>query len=1295
MVNQKFDLTKLNTFPKLIEYLKEELDWPIEDEVLDDLTFDYAPGELGIDEEHHVNIKSIQQLRPLSNNQPWGIFFIDFESKKLPIVLLRRLLSALVPKNRASSQSSNQPTWNLDDLLFVSLLGEEQNRQVCFSHFKKTEVGLPVLQTFSWDETETHLFYLKKFNLESLRWPDDVNNADDWKSNWSYAFTAFHGQIIKNSKELSVELAKIAKSIRHTVYEIYKYESEKGHYHNLLAMFKEALIHNLKPDDFSDMVAQTITYGLFSAAAPGDKLTSLNNLSSLIPNTNPFLKSLFDELTANSDNKQKVNFDELGLNDLIDILNETDINGILQQFGRQTSGGREDPVIHFYEDFLKEYDKQEKVEKGVFYTPKPVVSFIVRSIHEMIIDEYGLEDGLADISTWVETVKKNPGLKKPPNAKLTDPFVQILDPAVGTGTFLVEVIDIIYHTMISKWKNAGGTKKEIGNKWNDYVNTHLIPRIYGFELMMAPYSICHVKLGLKLKETGFNPKYAKSRFNIFLTNTLEEPEDLETALFKPFLAIESDEANQVKLNTPISIILGNPPYSGESSNKGKWIMNLMEAYKKEPGETEKLKEKNSKFINDDYVKFIRCSQYFINRTGIGIIAFINNNGFIDNPTFRGMRWNLASFNENIYVLDLHGSSKKKEKNPSGGSDDNVFDIQQGVSINIFKRGLINNGDVGKVYHSEIFGTREKKYKILNSNSFKKINYEEIELLQPDNYFINRDLSEIESYNYGIPLTDIFMEYSLGVLSKNDSITISFSENELEKNINILMTNSENNSREILNIKKDSRDWVLSKAINDLKENYSSLNYKNIIYRPFDIRSTYFTGKTKGFFAYSQNRIMRNFKNDNNYAIITGRQGQAVGQMQWNLSFITNTISDQNIFRRGGGTVMPLFLYKKRSNQQDTGLLDGRILNINRSILDNLSNGLKLDFEEEIDASDRAFSPLDIFDYIYSVIHSNVYRDKYKVFLKTDFPRIPFTKNIDVFRKMCKFGSVLRKIHLLENQKIKQFITKYPQDGDNTITRPEYMEDKVFINKDQYFDGVPELAWNFYIGGYQPAQKWLKDRKGRKLSTEDIEHYQKIIVVLTETDRIMKEIDKVYPEVEKDLIQFKLDDLMLKDDNKTKKDKNQKIFDLIKKGEGTKIEFKATLQKSIDNPNIPLSVIENEVLGTLAAFCNTEGGSLLIGVKDDGQIIGIEQDNFKNNDKFKNHLKNIVNARLTKSVFQNINTEFFTIKGLTVCLITCTASDNPIFTEFEGSSQFYVRKLESTDSLGPKEMFTFCKDRFNN
>lgn len=1275
------DLKMINSFPKLLNYLRTHLDWPVEDYNIDDLTFEYDPSELGVSKEYQIKINNIQQLRPLTTSQPWGIFFVDFETKHLPVVLLRRLLTALIPKNRASAQKSNQPTWNLDDLLFISLLGEEDNRQICFSHFKESEQGLPVLQTFSWDERETHFYYIKKLNLENLRWPKDINNSELWKQGWSSAFAQAHGQLIKTSKHLSIELAKIAKSIRHTVDEIYKYETKKGRYHKLLEMFKEALIHDLEPSAFSDMVAQTITYGLFSASATGEKLSGISNLSDLIPNTNPFLKELFNELTAISDNDKKVNFDELGLNDLINILNETEMDAILQQFGRQTGGGSEDPVIHFYENFLKEYDNQQKIKRGVFYTPKSVVSFIVRSVHETIKREFGLEDGLADISTWSEAVLKNPSMKQPKDIDPEAPFVQILDPAVGTGTFLVEVIDVIFKTMVAKWESSGKNKSEITTEWENYVNNHLLNRIYGFELMMAPYSICHVKLGLILKTTGFDLKKAKQRFQIYLTNTLDEPQDLEAALFMPFLAKEAYLANSVKLNTPITVIVGNPPYSYKSSNLNIDAKRLVERYRYI--NNVKIKEKGAlsaeKAIQDDYVKFLAFSQKIIEKNDVGIVGMITNSNFYQNPTLRGLRWSHLQAYSNLKLYDIGGQNKSGEKN-----DENVFDIVTGVAISIFCKLSTQTPKTSIGY---LRGTRNEKYKNLLENNIFKIQLDELTVFPPLYLFKKYKKNPGEYFNW-ISINDLFKITSVGIKTNRDHLAIDFDKESLEKKYTKILDPKipTDTVATELNIKNNAQ-WKFEDARKIFMKTYSSSNFTKVNHRPFDNRWIYYHPSI----VHSPRPIVnKHVHHLENLCLISNRR---IRTGVFNHHFVSNIIAMAEIISSADNSnIYPLYLYTEQDLLGDAKIYTS---NFRKNIIEQIINSLRLNIID-IGSGDleNTIGPSDIFNYIYAILFSKSYKNKYNEFLIDDFPRIPFTNDIQIIKKLVTLGSKLITTHLLLSPIFKDLNLNFQQNGEGIINKPYYEEGKVYINKSQYFDGVPEVVWNLYIGSYQPAQKWLKDRKGRTLSNDDIKHYQKIIVALTETDRIIKEIDKVYPEVEKNLITFDLEKYKTEATSIKDDAKNIEILKIIQNGEGTNIEFKATLQKSLDNDQIPNSVMENNVLKTIAAFCNANGGDLLIGVGDNKEIVGIEQDNFETDDKFLNHLKNIIKNRVTNHVFTLINNSYFhNVNGKTIYHLICKKSSEPIYVEFEGKNHFYVRNLESTDSLDPQETVEYFRKRF--
>ncbi len=935
-------------------------------------------------------------------------------------------------------------------------------------------------------------------------------------------FATTISQTIKSPTKLAEMMAGKAKLMANIIERSLNFDDESDTRSSLkkqMLSFKQMLIHDIDNKAFSDIYAQTIAYGMFAARYHDPTLPTFSRqeAATLIPKSNPFLRRLFQDIAGYDLDDRLVWI----VDELVNIFLASDVADIMRNFGKSTK--QEDPVVHFYETFLAAYNPALRKARGVWYTPQPVVNFIVRAVDDILKTEFNLPQGLADTSKIKVKSRHITKSTSDQRSKLKEVEleqevhkVQILDPATGTGTFLAEVVRHIY-------KNFEGQQ----GIWSQYVNQHLIPRLNGFELLMASYAMAHLKMDMLLTETGYKAS-SDQRFRIFLTNSLEEAHPDTGTLFSSWLSDEADQANAVKRDTPVMVVMGNPPYSGESANKGEWIMKLMDDYKKEPGGTEKLQEQNSKFINDDYVKFLRYGQHFIEKNGSGVLAFINPHGFLDNSTFRGMRWNLLKTYDKIYTIDLHGNAKKKEIAPDGTIDVNVFDIEQGVSINFFiKTGAKKHGELGQVFHYDLYGKRELKYDFLVTNSLKTTQYQKVENVAPHYFFAPKEFKDQDVYNEGFSLVDIFYENSLGVLSKNDDISISFDKSTLQKRIVDFTSLSENEVKRVYNIKDDSRDWILSKAIQDLKDNSKEANYKQIAYRPFDNRWTFFTGRPKGFFAYSQNRIMRNLREIDNFALISGRQGQAVGNMQWNLSFISNTISDQNIYYRGGGSVFPLYIYTVVPEQQTINVVAYRAPNLNLEIIKQLEDKLALTFTKEKEMIENSFAPIDVLDYIYALLHSPSYREKYKEFLKIDFPRVPYPVSQETFWKLVELGGKLRQIHLLESPEANNYITQYPIDGNNLVTKirfeenyeiihgdvitniePVYPIGRVYINDTQYFEMVPEVAWNFFIGGYQPAQKWLKDRKGRELSYEDIQHYQKIIVALKKTDEIMKEIDLI-------------------------------------------------------------------------------------------------------------------------------------------------------------------------------------------
>ena len=908
-------------------------------------------------------------------------------------------------------------------------------------------------------------------------------------------------QTIKSSKTLAEMMAAKARLLANVIEKALNSDEETSENSTLkdqLHAFKEILIHDITTKAFADVYAQTIAYGLFAARLHDPTLPTFSRqeAAELIPKSNPFLRKLFSYIAGvDIDDRIKWIVDSL-----VEVFLACNVEELLRNYGKSTK--TEDPIIHFYETFLSEYDPKLRKARGVWYTPAPVVNFIVRAVDEVLKTEFNLPNGLADTSkTKVRVNLQATDKRYKDNIKTVEQEVhkvQILDPATGTGTFLAEVVKQIH----KKFEGQQGI-------WSNYVETHLLPRLNGFELLMASYAMAHLQLDLLLTETGFKPT-KNQRLRVYLTNSLEESHPDTGTLFANWLSAEANEANQIKRDTPVMCIIGNPPYSGESSNKGKWIMDLMEDYKKEPGGKEKLKEKNPKWINDDYVKFLRYGQYYIEKNGSGVLAFINPHGFLDNPTFRGMRWNLLRTYDLIYTIDLHGNSKKKETAPDGTADVNVFDIMQGVSINILvKKGEKKQNELGRVFHYDLFGKRETKYDFLNENSIKTIDFKELPNVPPNYFFANKDFKESSSYENGFSINEIFTLSNVGIVTARDEFTIHNSKDDIEKTVLEFLKLDDEEARGKFNLGKDVRDWQVRFAKRDLQNNFPDKGvFTKICYRPFDDKWTFYTGKSKGFHCYPRAEVMQHILNGDNIGLVIGRQGQAVGAMSWNLSFITKNITDFNLYYRGGGMLFPLYLYPENHRQKTIDDASLFLPNLNTEIVTQIAEKLELKFTPEKETSKNTFAPIDILDYIYSVLHSPTYREKYKEFLKIDFPRVPYPKDKETFWKLVKLGGELREIHLLESSNTEKYITQYPVDGDNVVNKPVYKNGRVYINETQYFDNVPAIAWEFYIGGYQPAQKWLKDRKERKLEFDDILHYQKIIVALSETARIMKEIDKI-------------------------------------------------------------------------------------------------------------------------------------------------------------------------------------------
>ena len=927
-------------------------------------------------------------------------------------------------------------------------------------------------------------------------------------------------QTIKSSKRLAEMMAEKAKILAFIIKNALEEDIAAGVQSDLtdqMKAFRDILIHDIDAKSFADIYAQTIAYGMFAARLHDPTLPTFSRqeAAGLIPKTNPFLRKLFQFIAAfDLDNRIDWIVDALA-----DLFRAADIAAILRNFGKSTQ--THDPIMHFYETFLAEYDPKLRKSRGVFYTPEPVVDFIVRAVDDILKTEFGLSQGLADTSkTKIKvktTVKKKDGTYLDEEKEVHK--VQILDPATGTGTFLASVIKHIY----KGFENQEGI-------WSQYVDQHLIPRLNGFEILMASYAMAHLKLDLLLGETGYKDNKDK-RFQVYLTNALEEYHPDTGTLFASWLSTEANEANHIKRDTPVMVVIGNPPYSGVSSNMGKWISDLIEQYKYVDGEH--FGERKH-WLHDDYVKFIRFGQNLVEKNGEGVLAFINNHSFLDNPTFKGMRWNLLKCFDSIHVLDLQGSSKKIEMIPDGvTSDENVFDIQQGVSINIFVKKSVNNSGLAKVRYATIWGTRGDKYKKLENGNLESIEWAKVSTNEPNYFFVPQNYKVASDYDGGFNVNELFSSFTMGFASAQDKLTVDFDSETLWKTVSDFKNLDEMEIRVKYSLTSDSRDWTVPTAKQDIISNFGKDFIKKTSYRPFDERFTYYTGNSRGFYASPQRKVMSHLGRPDNFAFCTCRMNRDLSHTY----FISrNIVSKSVISSLDNNYVFPLYLYPEH-NPQPT--LDGRterVPNLNSEIVDKIAAAIGLKFTNEKEETDGTCAPIDILDYIYAVLHSPSYRETYKEFLKIDFPRVPYPKDATMFWQLVRLGGELRQIHLLESPKVTQFITGFPVGGDNIVEKIAFVSEppalaggqndgsgesnwppahaggsdlgRVYFSDTQYFSGVPATAWNFYIGGYQPAQKWLKDRKGRKLSFDDIQHYQKIIVALTETDRIMKEIDKI-------------------------------------------------------------------------------------------------------------------------------------------------------------------------------------------
>ncbi len=902
----------------------------------------------------------------------------------------------------------------------------------------------------------------RPYIIKDLKRKPPLENEKEFKALLE-KFFSFSTPKVSTAKTLAMELAKKTRFLRDNIIKQLLFEKEDNNIKGFYQAFEKYLIAGLTKEGFADLYSQTLTYGLFAARTRAEGEFTRKNAYEYIPHTIGILREVFKFISLDEIPQEL----EWIIDDIVEILSVSNVKKILSDFYNKGKG--KDPIIHFYETFLAEYDPKMREKRGVYYTPEPVVHFIVKSVHNILKENFNKPDGLAN---------KN---------------VTVLDPAAGTMTFIAEAVKIATEEYVSKYGEGGKSK---------FLKENILKNFYAFELLMAPYAIGHLKMSFLFEELGYKLNN-EDRVKLYLTNTLDMKEheayDMP-GIGKP-LSIEAKEANKIKKDNPILVIIGNPPYSGHSSNKGEWIVNLLKnGYKKPDNSIDDgyykvngngLNERNPKWLQDDYVKFIRFGQWKIDQNGEGVLGFITNHGYLDNPTFRGMRQSLMKTFDEIYFLDLHGNSLKKEKCPDGSKDENVFDIKQGVAIALFIKN--RNNPKQSIQKSDLYGLRENKYEILSKKDKNQIKWKKLKPKSELYLFDYRDEKLLDEYSKFYKITEIFPVNSVGIVTARDNFTIKCSEKEVWNTINNFIKLDNEIARKAYNLGKDVRDWKVSLAKEDLM--HSGPKKENIIpilYRPFDKKFTYYTGKSRGFHCMPRVEVMKHMIEEN-LGLLLSRQMDKSGIEP---IFITEELVDAHAITSATSItyLFPLFLYPDKDKKDlFSNHSDKKKQNINEKIYKELNNKY-----------DKKLYPEQILAYIYGVLYSNEYREKYKEFLKSDFPRIPFVDKYSKFKEIAQIGQDLIDLHLMKSKKLDKPISKFDGKGNCKVEKIKYDSEqkRIYINLNQYFNNVTQKMFEYQIGGYQVLAKWLKDRKSKTLSSDEIQHYCRVATVIRETINIV-------------------------------------------------------------------------------------------------------------------------------------------------------------------------------------------------
>lgn len=1003
----------------MLGYCAANLGWgtgSFEFEDIDDITYDFTASDLGLQEEAFAKIQDFRQLRPIVDDQPYGIFFISFENKSLNISALRRILQRLTP----SKYGREYKTWRSDRIIFFCFWGTLERRSIGFAKFENPEEGLySVLKIFYCTPSAEDASTLSNFEnkLARLRWPTDSSNHDTWSQKWNDAFAVDDKKIITDTRRLVDVLVSVATRIREDILSSLKAEETNGNLHLLWKELQIILGDIYTKSYFAGMFAQAIVYGFLTARCVSykqNKQFSFKSALSYLPLTNPFLKSII-ETCCRPDNIMTIDLSLL--DELVAILNATKIEEIVGEFNRQTSMGRttEDPIVSFYEEFINGYDPEQRKIMGEYFTPFPAADFMVRAVESLLKKEFDIPSGVLDNQ------------------------VSILDPGAGTATCIRDLILRAHREFRKNHKQED---------WSKFVESSLLKRISGFELMMAPYAIAHLKIALALQETGYILT-APKRIGIYLKNSLRPyiPTLNKKAHSKLAEIVDEEALNASRIfKGDVQVIIGGPPFREDSWNKEKWISELLSSYKKEPNSEKRLEEKNLRPLSNDYVKFIRYAQELVKDSNHAIIAFVLPHTYIDNLTFRGMRWELLNEFSDIYILDLHGNALGQGK----AADQNIFEIQQGICISIFVKKPKIEKQLATVQYAEVVGTRTEKFNFLKSKDIQDIKWEALKPTFPSFFMSPRGMVKKSAHIKWINLARLFPVSKVGVKTHNDEELIS-----------------------------------TSKFDTPFDQLYA--------YRPFDTRHINYD-RTK--VERDRYEVTQHFIGHKNIGIVIDRQVMADN---WSHFQVVEHMIDNRLHysRKGNPYLCPVYLFDNNGR---------RSLNLDRKIIHELEISTSLVFSEIETDNPEMFDVLDVVDYAYGVLFCNVFRHKFAATLSLDFPSIPLPSSRKAFRAFSEQGKKLRNLHAYGAKVPNDLAIVYTGTPNSIIKNYKWGQNRAYVNKDCFLSPVPEQVWNYCFGGYRGLQKWLKDRNGKVLTSLDIEHMINVFNIIDKSIEISKFID---------------------------------------------------------------------------------------------------------------------------------------------------------------------------------------------